>query len=235
MNYAFIVTSAVNSKFGKFSPAERLIDTEKTIQSIQERVPAADIVLVDMCGDPLTDDQKVRLAAQVTEIVDYSAVPDVQAIYQIPNHDIVKNLTEMLCFSSLLRSKNWKKYDRVFKISGRYQLTNKFNIEDYKTVGNKIVFSGIHTSQFDPKITGNSPDSNYQFMSRLWSFSPSIIEKIADTYSAMVENMVQRINANGYIDIEHLLFKYMPPEYIHIKIPVGLTGGIAPNGVIVND
>jgi hypothetical protein len=235
MKYTFIVTSAVNSKFGKFSPAERLIDTEKTIQSVQEKAPEADIVLVDMCGDPLTEDQKKRLAAQVTEIVDYSGVPDVQAIYQIPNHDIVKNLTEMLCFESLLRSKNWKKYDRVFKISGRYQLTDKFNIDDYKTMGTRIVFSGIHKSQFDPAVTGNPPEDNFQFMSRLWSFPTSLINEITDAYSAMVKNMVERINSGGYIDIEHLLYKHMPINNISFKIPIGLTGGIAPNGMVVND
>ncbi len=250
MKYAFAITSAVNSKFGSIPVAQRMEETLETIKSIKTCVPDADTYLIDMCGDPLTDTQKATLATEVTQISDYSSDPEVQKFYQIPSQDIVKNLTEMVCFGNFLsrdkpsqvREENWTDYDRVFKISGRYKLNpNVFRIQDYQ-VGfpgmkhpeliNKMVFSGVYNSQFDPKITDGL---KFQFMSRLWSFDPTLLPVIRTAYTNMVTHMIDRLNNGGYVDIEHLLFKHMPPEHCVIKTPVGLTGGIAPNGMIVND
>lgn len=250
MKYAFIITSAINSKFGSIAKDQRMSETIETIKSINECVPTADTYLIDMCGDPLTDEQKSILAPLVTMISDYSSDPQVQKIYALPSQDIVKNLTEMICFGNFLTRDTlgdgmWNRYDRIFKISGRYRLnSNIFTINDYQVgfpgikkpeYANKMIFSGIYNSQFDPAVTGNPPDRNYQYMSRLWSFDPTLIDVIRSAYEKMVTNMIERLNAGGYIDIEHLLFKHMPYEHTAIKTPVGLTGGIAPNGMVVND
>ena len=42
--------------------------------------------------------------------------------------------------------------------------------------------------------------------------------------------MVERINNQGYIDIEHLMYHHLNPNLISIIQKIGIQGNIAPNG-----
>ena len=46
IKHGFVVTSAVNSKFGVYSPEERLAQTVITLQNIKFRVPDAKIIVM---------------------------------------------------------------------------------------------------------------------------------------------------------------------------------------------
>lgn len=237
MKFKFLVTSAINSRFGKFSKEERMEQTKSTINSINQYAPGSDIVLIDMCGDPVTKEQQEEIRKTgISGMVIYDN-PEIREIYKIESQDIVKNVTEVKCFGAFLNENDFVGYDRVFKMSGRYQLNGWFKPEDYSTyLNDHITFSGLYNSQFPPQVTGNPPEDNFQYMSRLWSFNPSLhLDTVRDAYQKMIYIMVQRINAGGYIDIEHCLYRFMPKIEIAMKTPSGLSGGIAPNGYIVND
>ena len=98
MKSAFLVTSAINTKFGVFDTEQRLQQTLDTIDSIKARVPNAYIAIVEMAGVPLQQQQKDIMQEHVDSIIDFSNDPTVQQIYTSPNWDIVKNATEMFCF-----------------------------------------------------------------------------------------------------------------------------------------
>jgi len=239
MRTAFIVSSAINSRFGMFSPDERLQDTLGTVDSIRQRAPGAAIYLLDMCGDGLQPAQTEALSAQVTRLYDYSGLPDVQAIYKVPNPDVIKNLTEMTCFHHFLHAQEalLGKVDRIFKLSGRYRLDERFcwsDVGDSQHRG-RIVFSGRRASQFAPETTGNDPAANFQYMSRLWSFDGCLLGTVRSAYGQMVERMVERLNAGGYIDIEHLLYRFMPQELVAFRIPMGVSGRLAPNAMEIRE
>jgi len=239
MRTAFIVSSAINSSAGMFTPEERLRDTLGTIESIRQRVPDAAIHLLDMCGDGLLPAQAQLLSSRVTRLFDYSGLHDVQAIWKVPNLDVVKNLTEMTCFHHFLHDQDalLGGVDRVFKLSGRYRLDERFRIGDYDHARHRgqMVFSGRCASQFTPEVTGNDPADNFQLMSRLWSFDVCLLPTVRHAYGQMIERMVERLNAGGYIDIEHLLHRYMPRSRIAIRTPIGLSGRLAPNAREISD
>lgn len=236
MKNRFLITSAINSRFGAISLNDRMVQTYFTIDSIKKYAPGAEITLIDMCGDPLTSDQVKSIETNGADVVIYND-ENVQKIYKIESQDIVKNLTEMMCFGDYLNRNEFFDEDRVFKISGRYTLNENFKPEEYTAyLSGHIVFSGKHNSQFPPEVTGNKPDDNYQYMSRLWSFSPKLhLNMVRNAYFKMANHMVERLNAGGYIDIEHLLYQHMPKDEIAFKIPSGLTGFIAPNKQQIND
>jgi hypothetical protein len=72
-------------------------------------------------------------------------------------------------------------------------------------------------------------------MSRLWSFDTTLLPYIKDAYLDMFKHMVERLNAGGYIDIEHLLYDHLDAKLIENIGTLGVQGNIAPNGMGVSD
>ena len=123
IKHCFVVTSAVNSKFGVYSSQERLAQTVITLQNIRYRVPDAKIIVMECAGTALTDAQSNTLEQHCDLLLDFSRDPDVLAIYQSDNWDVVKNSTEIMCFARALRmcqdDGDFAGVDRIHKMSGR--------------------------------------------------------------------------------------------------------------------
>jgi hypothetical protein len=47
--------------------------------------------------------------------------------------------------------------------------------------------------------------------------------------------MGERLAQGGYVDIEHMLYKFLDPTKLIEKQILGLEGNIAPNGAAVQD
>ncbi len=237
MRTGWIVTSAVNTKFGIFSAADRLQQTVDTITGITDRCPDAYIVLVEMAGEKVQPDQKAQLSEITDAIIDYSATSDVAAIYQNPNWDIVKNATEIMCFQrslGIIKSlKSAAGIDRWFKISGRYLLNDNFSLGKYeRELKDCIVFARHWDSQFTPTTTGGVTK---QLMSRLWSFPGSKFDYVESMFMAMSRCFTDIAQKGGYIDIEHLLYLYVDPKFLIEVDGIGVQGILGPNGLAVRD
>jgi len=237
MNSLFILSSAINSKFGKFTPAERLQQTLDSIASVKQRWPSADICVVEMTGVPIPEEQIQIINAQTDYFFDCTREPEVIDIYNsTDNWDIVKNTTEVMCFTNvltkLLETGAIAEYDRVFKMSGRYLLTENFDPAYYESVTDRIVMLERKHSQFPPEVTGGK---QFQYMSRLWSWPADVTEQVVDAYNDGFVAMAERYAEGGYFDIEHMLFAYLPQNLV-TEIPrVGLRGLLGPNGVAIED
>ena len=232
VNHAFVVTSAINSKFGVFGPAQRLNQTLDTITSIRSRIPTAKIFVMECCGTPITDQQANHLIAASNGFIDYSKDPNVQAMYDSDNWDVVKNGTEIMCFGNALEAlKNSGKFegiDRVHKMSGRYVLNDMFDPAMYEdsTNANKIIIGPKFKSQFPVEVTTQP----WQYMARLWSWPNSMTDEVIQVYRDSFMFFAERVNAGGYIDIEHVLAKFLPAEHVQEIANLGVEGQIAPNG-----
>ena len=238
MRPGFIVTSAVNTKFGVFTAEQRLQQTIDTINSITKRCPDAYVALVEMAGEKLQQSQHSQLSEITDVIIDFSATVDVTTIYQNPNWDVVKSATEIMCFQRALgiikTLKSAEGVDRWFKVSGRYLLNDSFALWPYEHPENKhyFVFALSRPSQFDPKLTGGV---EHQLMSRLWSFPASKINEVESMFLAMSKCFTDIAQKGGYIDIEHLLYLYVDPKKRKEFGTVGVQGLLGPNGVLVSD
>jgi len=237
VKHAFIVTSAINSKFGVFSPAERLQQTIDTIKSIRTRAPGSKIFVMECCGEPITSEQANQLIGISDGFVDYSTDEDVQAMYDSDNWDVVKNSTEIMCFGNALEQlKNSGKFtgiDRVHKMSGRYILNDFFDVETYEQsdVLNKIVIGPKYPSQFPLAVT----TVPLQYMARLWSWPIAMLDDVIQVYRDSFVFLAERVSQGGYVDIEHVLYKFLPKEHVHEIQNLGVEGCIAPNGQAIKN
>lgn len=233
--HCFIVTSAVNSKFGIYNSDERLSQTIITLQNIKFRVPDAKIIVMECAGTPLTQKQSDLLEQHSDLVVDFSNDSDVQAIYQSDNWDVVKNSTEIMCFGRTLRlCKNdgdLEGYDRIHKMSGRYILNDDFDLEVYNQYPNKIIIGPKHKSQFPFQVTG----IELQYMARLWSWPAEELDAIIKVYEDSLVYIGQRVSQGGYADIEHVLYKFLPTDRVQEIPMLGVEGFIAPNGVPIKN
>jgi len=237
MKPLFILTSALNTKFGVHSNEQRLQQTLDSIASICKYCPGASIAVVEMGGFPPTKTQIAIIESQVEYYYNFSEQEAVQDIFHsTDNWDIVKNTTEVMIFGELLsqmmEARIPEQFDRIFKMSGRYQLTERFDPAYYDTVPDNIVVLQRKTSQFPPQVTDGM---EYQFMSRLWSWPAKHTDQIVDSYQRGFVGMAQRLDAGGYFDIEHMLYYYLPEELIVQRPFVGLRGLLGPNGVSIED
>lgn len=235
--HAFIVTSAVNSKFGVFKPHERLQQTIDTIKSVKDKIPDAKIFVMENCGDPILPEQEAILRSNCDVFIDYSHDEDVQALYDNDNWDVVKNGTEIMTFGRALavlhNEKMFEGIDRIHKMSGRYVLNNMFDPATYdqSDVVDKIVIGPKHRSQFPPEVT----QVPFQYMARLWSWPYAKMDEVIKVYTDSFIFFAERLSEGGYVDIEHVLAKFLNPEHVHEIQNMGVEGQIAPNGTPIKN
>lgn len=235
IKHGFVVTSAVNSKFGVYSPEERLAQTVITLQNIRFRVPDAKIIVMECAGTTLTEEQSNTLEQHCDLLLDFSQDPDVLAIYQSDNWDVVKNSTEIMCFARALRmcqdDGDFAGLDRIHKMSGRYILNDEFSLGVYEEYPDRIIIGPKHRSQFPYQVTG----IELQYMARLWSWPADQTERVIRVYNDSLSYIGERVNQGGYADIEHVLYKFLPVELVQELPVLGVEGFIAPNGVPIKN
>ena len=236
--YGVFITSAINAKFSIYKPQERLAQTLETIASVRKRIPNAVICLTDCSQPGISDDVKAQLVEHVDHFMDFSGDENVIWIHDnIEIQDVVKNLTELAVVHSFFETAQQEGWfdgcDRIFKVSGRYTLTEKFNTADYENdiVGDKYVVSKRMLSQFVPGVTG----VDQQHMLRVYSFGANRIGEFILLLEDMTEHMQDRVNSGGYIDIEHLWYKFLPKVDVVEFDRTGVKGLVAPNGQAIEN
>ena len=257
MNPTFIITSAINTNVGAYTPLLRIYQTHDTITSIQKYYPEAIILLVDGGKNIEADDANFEaweaLKARCHISLNMSTNDQIKHLHSnfldnIPNkHEmggttgLTKSVAELTLMASVLDGiKNNEKLrpilvtDRVFKISGRYQLSPLFDASVYESdlVKGKYVFR-----QRDPSWMADAKEAvgtGFGYASRLWSFDISLLDETITRFNSMIEDCLT-ISSRHYIDIEHLLFKHFsasdPVELEHTH----LMGTIAPTGAVIYD
>jgi hypothetical protein len=122
---------------------------------------------------------------------------------------------------------------RIFKLSGRYIVTDKFDIKNFDNADtkDKYVFKRRQASWIPSTDTG----VDFLLQTRLYSFAPSMLEETTSLFQKVIENMFATYNQQKYIDVEHSMAKFIPADKLVEVETVGLQGNIAPNGMMVID
>ena len=231
----FLVSSEIHAKHGVYDTQTIIEQTIETCKSIRNKCDA-DIIILDGGYQDITEKERDILSPYINKFYSFADADNVKQLQQVPNHDIVKNMIEIIIFGSFfdkVTEDGWReKYKRMFKMSGRYTLNDDFNYDKHMQAKDKVIIRGPFTSQFKSEITGGV---SLQYMSRLWSFDAFLLPYIRDIYTDMFNHMTERLNSKGYIDIEHLLFHHLDPVLIENIGKLGVEGNIAPNGARVTD
>jgi hypothetical protein len=245
MKNIVLLTSAVYTNYGIYNPQDRIKQTLDTAKSAKKYIPGAVIILVDNSKTDVQNDTSAEFEELIDTVdyyIDNSDDADIKYFHaNVTNYDIGKNAMEALGLMKALTyihgdgdmKKEIADADRVFKLSGRYQVTDKFDIAKFSNndTKDKFVFKRAQPSWINPQDTG----VNTLLQTRLWSFTPGLLEEIMDIYKKIIENMIRMFNEGKYIDNEHSMSKYIPKDRLIELDTVGLVGNIAPNGMMIID
>jgi hypothetical protein len=245
MKNIVLLTSAVYTNYGIYKPQERTQQTLDTAKSAKKYIPGAVIILVDNSKVDVQNDTSAEFE-ELIDLVDYyidnSDDEDIKYFHNnVANYDIGKNVMEAMGMMKALTYINSDAdlmkviadADRIFKLSGRYQVTDKFDITKFDNANtkDKYVFKKSQPSWINPQDTGVTT----LLQTRLWSFTPSLFTSTIDLYKNIIETMVRLVNENKYIDNEHAMSKFIPKDRLVELETVGLQGNIAPNGMMIID
>jgi hypothetical protein len=244
-NHVVLITSAVYSNYGVFTPQQRIQQTLETAESARKYIPNSTIILIDNSKVDVQQDNSPEFTALLDAVdyyIDNSDDADIQHFHNnVQNYDIGKNSMECL---GMFKSLNYiigdaeimnkiTRASRIFKLSGRYTLTDKFDINkfDNDQTADKYVFKQRQPSWIPQADTG----VDHLLQTRLWSFTPSLFMDTISLFNQIIENMFATFNRQKYIDVEHSMFKFILADKLVELESVGLIGKIAPNGMVIVD
>jgi hypothetical protein len=245
MKNIVLLTSALYTNYGIYNPQDRIKQTLDTAKSAKKYIPGAVVILVDNSKTDVQNDTSAEFE-ELIDLVDYyidnSDDDDMKYFHaNVTNYDIGKNTMEamglMKALTYISGDDEMKKViadaDRIFKLSGRYQVTDKFDITKFSndTTKDKYVFKRAQPSWINPADTGVTT----LLQTRLWSFTPNLLLDTMQLYKNILETMIALFNQGKYIDNEHAMSKFIPKDRLVELETVGLQGNIAPNGMMIID
>jgi hypothetical protein len=213
---AFIVTSAVFA--GRGSEEERKNQTQKTVDSINE-LGGYEVFLFDSTGSPNISGCNV---VDVSEHYGFFAIKKLVDIAPDLNingfkEGYLKNLSEIQIMLIALDSVDFSSFKRVFKISGRYCLTEFFNDSEHE----KITLRRF-SSTWSSDITGIKKRT----VTSLWSFSPEYIEEVKRVLIKSFGFILKKPYSNGCSDIEHTFAEFFNKDYVKCIPVMGVYGKV---------
>jgi hypothetical protein len=224
MKNIVLLTSAVYTNYGIYDPKQRIQQTLETAKSAKKYIPGAVVILVDNSKVDVQNDTSAEFEELIDTVdyyIDNSDDNDIKYFHtNVTNYDIGKNAMEALGMMKALtyinNDEDMKKViadaDRIFKLSGRYQVTDKFDIAKFSNANtkDKYVFKRAQPSWINPADTG----VNTLLQTRLWSFTPAMLLNAMQLYKDIIETMIKLFNEGKYIDNEHAMSKFIPKDQL---------------------
>ena len=220
--YTFILTSTINSVAGAIDAPTRFNQTLETIDSIYQKVPNSKILFIDNSIISLSSKQQILIKSKVDQFEQLEH----NLFSYFFNERGLKSPSEaylMECAIKLL-----KKYEligkRIFKMTGRYKLTDSFNIEEY----NDPKYQGKYAfriTQWDFTTDNwNTSRREYFFETRVWSLCPTLL----DEYTALLQPMLNfMLEKNENTEIAH--YRFIPHDKV-IELKTAHLEGIMAGG-----
>lgn len=213
-SFCFIITSVVYPKHNKtvsfggarsvFAPGDRATQTLHTIETIRQKIPSAKIVLVEGgVNEQWTTDIKDK--------VDRYVYVGNKRLVRWACDSASKSLGEVVMVLYGLKHIP-RNADLYFKMSGRYYLNDKFNLNNWHGSGFFLQFK-----QEDYVCT------------RLYGFS----KELFDVWKlALIKSLP--FSLIGYA-IENTLSKFVPHKYVRKMEQLGVTGiGASQNDILID-
>jgi hypothetical protein len=235
--FLFLVGSAINhfkeDDLSAFNAEERFQQTLDTLQSIKDKVPDAYILIYEASETPIKQEYKDKFTEQSDLFIECGDDPYMKSLYENLHRDpnkftFVKSMLECRCLEIVLnhmREHNvFNDVTRVFKLSGRYQLNEYFDINDYKTrfLTNKYVMKYFdYNERFEDieNIYSLLYGCKGSIVTGLWSFDRFLFNDIFNVLQKSFMYMERAIQLTAGIDIEHSFYHFIDRDKI-VNIPV---------------
>jgi len=219
MKTIFVVTSSLIPTIGIFTPEERLKQTLETIQSIRNKSPNSFIILSDISTKPL-DETYSEIVSKVDLFINLSKIDFLMQLSVAG----LKSQSECVMTHFVMdylqsNPKLLDGVDRIFKITGRIQLDDGFDINEYDGLTGKYVFK----KRVDTWMKSPIYNATHIFDTRLYSFCTSLLNYHNET----LEKVFQMLDK---IDLEHAFFAVLDKSKVVEFDRVYCRGQVASTG-----
>lgn len=238
----FIITSAINSEYNESNADERFDETLATMRSIYKKCSEAKIVILDGSLKEFSEKQLEILTKFVSEKTIYlwSFYDDevLKHIHEKSNGNIqqIKSPSELYLLHSFFTRDSFIQYDdRIFKLSGRYCLSDDFNLDNFT---DDIVFLDKQPAvQYYDRNTGQNVDrlTEWQYKTRLYCFGGKHKQYMTDKYKEAFDIIIQEYINGRFTDIEHALYHVLGETNIRTISPIGVIGRSGENGELIKE
>lgn len=206
--YTVLVISTIHSLYGSFSPEVRLQHTLECLESIHKKIPNVKILFVDNSSMPIPEEYAKLIKERVT--VFHQLEHNLFSLVANRNVGTKSESEANMMYTALgLLKKHNLLGKRIFKISGRYKISDSFDISEYENPEMKDKYTFVVRSYV-------SSDDNYVTRRKtMWleqalvSFAPSLV----DEYRSVMPSALGHMRRTGEC-IEETLFYYIPHENI---------------------
>lgn len=232
MNDIFCLISAIGVDYGVYSYQERFNQLLDSVKSIRKYKPNAYICLMEVSTSCIHENEINILKSTVDQLFvlsEHIFVKDIISKLDSTDTNLmarktVGELVGMLEFMGWLKQQN-KKFDRVFKLSGRHRLNDKFLNINYNKLKGKVVSKKKYW--YD----------RYVYLTQLWSFDYSMLDDIFNIYVKIWDHEINMLSTQMKLDIiETTLYKYFNDYNISVEEItdyIGVEGNHGQDGVEV--
>lgn len=227
-NNLFLVTSCINTSLGIFTPQQRFEQTIKTINSIRQYAPNSKIFITDNSYEKELNENVYKYFTGICDLVaNLSQEENCKKLNKVGLKSAADTMLTLKMIEILLTNKDGLKILNssrfLYRISGRYTLTNKFIENNYVNNFGKFVLKRHDTWREDKSIDG-------LYITRLMGFCPSLCSIFHGALAKSIETIV-----NENVDMEHGVYKNIDKKYVKLIDTLGVSGYVAPNGQLHED
>jgi hypothetical protein len=223
----FVISSALvcPNHLSIYSTEDRFNQTIETLNSIDKYMPNNQKILFDASSVEPESKYFDELVKRNTVVLFTGRDENVKKFSEAG----VKSAAESISF---MMSLNWIreseiKTKRIYKISGRYQLTDIF-VPGLEHVG-KYVFT-VPTKTWMPKEQSDYIGVDHVYQSRLFHFDYDLLDQTIEKLKYVIRDCLTLP-----MDIEHAYYKYFN-AFAPIEMEkIGLCGNLAPNGERIDE
>jgi hypothetical protein len=223
----FIVTSALNADMGTISRDDRFEQTLRGLLSLRKKVPNAIVLLADGSPHKLEQEKIQALSRYANFVADFSG--DKQINEFSVNHRKSEAENVLLIKTLLLFKQDYglmkmlHSINRIFKLSGRTDILDDFNLEGHNHFGRYVFKKRIPTWLTDSR----KELATDLLITRMFSFCPSLLNDYIDVMDSNIKLMIQT-----RIDTEHAHFLNIDKDYLVELDKIHCQGAVASTGEI---
>jgi hypothetical protein len=225
----FIVTSALNADMGVVNRTDRFEQTMKGLISIRKYVPDAIILLTDGSPHKLESEKLKALSHFANFAADFSSDEQITELAINHRKSEAENLLLLKTLMLLQQDDSMKdvmeSVGRIFKFSGRTDLTDGFDLQEHMHQGKYVFKKRMETWLSDSR----NEFATDLLITRMFSFCSTLMEdymKLCETNIALI--------LQTRIDTEHAHFVNIDKNLLVELDEIHCTGIVAGTGTVEN-
>lgn len=223
----FFISSALKvEQLSIFNEEERFEQTIETINSIDKFCPSNKKYIFDASHSVPNEDKINQIVSLGVDFFYCGQNEQVSTMSKLGQRSFAETISFIIFLNNI--KDRLPRAKRIFKISGRYKLNEKF-VSYQKDFDDSFVYlPTVNSWMTKEKQEECGVDRIFEL--RLWHMDYNLL----DTFQKELYNILNDM-VNFNIDVEHSYYKNLSKyKTFHIN-PIGLEGVLAPTGVVINE